>query len=239
MSEEQSYYNLAPERVAESIRILQKRVSERFPDSGLNSVAAELCNISNRAKKTTEMVSRPILSLRFASCLLIGLIGAGIVTTLATLELPKGSVKLVEFIQLLEAGINDVVLIGAAVFFVGTLEGRIKRARALAAIHELRSIAHVIDMHQLTKDPQRVLYTPQLTLTSPRTNMTTYELGRYLDYCSEMLSLTGKIAALYVQRFTDPVALSAVNEVETLTTGLSRKIWQKLMILHNRGDMDR
>jgi len=56
-------------------------------------------------------------------------------------------------------------------------------------------------------------------------------LSRYLDYCSEMLSLTGKIAALYVQTYDDGVALAAVNEVEGLTTGLSRKIWQKLMIL--------
>ena len=48
--------------------------------------------------------------------------------------------------------------------------------------------------------------------------MTLFELSRYLDYCSEALSLTGKVAALYVQRFDDPVALQAVNEVEELTT---------------------
>ena len=48
-----------------------------------------------------------------------------------------------------------------------------------------------------------------------------------------MLSLTGKVAALYVQRFDDPVALQAVNEVEDLTTGLCRKIWQKVMILYS------
>ncbi len=48
---------------------------------------------------------------------------------------------------------------------------------------------------------------------------------------SELLSLTGKIAALYVQRFDDPVVITAVNEVETLCTGLSRKIWQKIMII--------
>jgi hypothetical protein len=58
-------------------------------------------------------------------------------------------------------------------------------------------------------------------------------LGRYLDYCSEMLSLVGKLAALYVQKFDDPVALAAVNEVEDLTTGLSRKIWQKIMIINS------
>jgi hypothetical protein len=33
-----------------------------------------------------------------------------------------------------------------------------------------------------------------------------------------------------VQNFDDPVTLGAVNEVETLTNGLSRKIWQKIMI---------
>jgi hypothetical protein len=62
--------------------------------------------------------------------------------------------------------------------------------------------------------------------------MTLFELSRYLDYCSEALSLTGKVAALYVQRFDDAVALDAVNEVEQLTTGLSRKIWQKLTVLY-------
>ena len=62
--------------------------------------------------------------------------------------------------------------------------------------------------------------------------MTDFELSRYLDYCSEMLSLTGKVATLYVQRFDDPVALSAVDQIEDLTTGLSRKIWQKIVIIN-------
>jgi hypothetical protein len=35
-----------------------------------------------------------------------------------------------------------------------------------------------------------------------------------------------------VQRFDDAVALQAVNEIEELTTGLSRKIWQKLTVLY-------
>ena len=33
--------------------------------------------------------------------------------------------------------------------------------------------------------------------------MTPFQLSRYLNYCSEMLSLTGKIAAVYIQRFDD------------------------------------
>jgi len=61
--------------------------------------------------------------------------------------------------------------------------------------------------------------------------MTRAELGRYLDYCSELLSLTSKIAALFVERFDDSVTLSAVNEIESLTSGLSRKVWQKITML--------
>jgi hypothetical protein len=147
--------------------------------------------------------------------------------------MPAGGFDLLDFIQVLEAGINDVVLIGVAVFFLATLEARLKRRRALDALHELRVIAHIIDMHQLTKDPERVTTEQDDTVSSPRRPLTPPQLGRYLDYCSEMLSLTGKVAALYVQRFPDSVAVATVNEIEDLTTGLSRKIWQKVMILHS------
>jgi hypothetical protein len=45
------------------------------------------------------------------------------------------------------------------------------------------------------------------------------------------LALLSKIGQLYVERFPDPPTLAAVNQFESLTTGLSGKIWQKLMIL--------
>lgn len=61
--------------------------------------------------------------------------------------------------------------------------------------------------------------------------MTRFELARYLDYCSELLSLTSKLAVLYVQRLDDPAVLAAVNDVQALTGGLANKIWQKIVIL--------
>ena len=61
--------------------------------------------------------------------------------------------------------------------------------------------------------------------------MTAVQLGRYLDYCSELLSVTSKLAALLVQHSADEVILGAVNEIETLTTGLSGKIWQKIRLI--------
>ena len=127
---------------------------------------------------------------------------------------------------------NVVILFGVTMAFLVTLERRVKRTRALQAVHELRSIAHVIDMHQLTKDPDQIFGDAPATPSDPAP-MSPADLGRYLDYCSEMLSLVGKVAAVYVQRFDDSVAIASVNEVETLATGLTRKIWQKLMILHS------
>ena len=96
---------------------------------------------------------------------------------------------------------------------------------------ELRAIAHIVDMHQLTKDPDKLLHPEGDTVSSPERTLTRDELGRYLDYCSELLSLTSKLAALYAERFNDSVVLQAVDEVEALTTGLSAKIWQKIMVL--------
>ncbi|VAW72486.1 hypothetical protein MNBD_GAMMA10-585 [hydrothermal vent metagenome] len=137
-----------------------------------------------------------------------------------------------EVITIAESVINDIIFIGIAIFFLVTAEVRIKRGRALEALRDLRALSHVIDMHQLTKDPAKISKNSTQTPSSPSRTMSAFELTRYLDYCSEMLALTGKISALYVQNFNDSVVLAAVNELETLTTSLSRKIWQKIIILH-------
>ena len=132
--------------------------------------------------------------------------------------------------------IQDLVYLAIGVFFLVRLETTIKRHRVSRIIHQLRSLAHVIDMHQLTKDPHRVLgrdTAVMVATTSPpaATLLTPFLLRCYLDYCSEMLSLTGKIAALYLKDFDDPATVAAVTEIEELTTGLSRKIWQKITAL--------
>ena len=134
-------------------------------------------------------------------------------------------------LQAVEAAANIVVLLGAALFFLISLETRLKRNRSLRDLHVFRSIAHVIDMHQLTKDPSSVLASECATASSPQRRMSPFELTRYLDYCSEMLSLTSKLAAVYAQNLPDPVVIDAVNEIESLTTNLSQKVWQKITIL--------
>lgn len=46
-----------------------------------------------------------------------------------------------------------------------------------------------------------------------------------------MLALIGKLAALYADRMRDGMVIEAVNDLESLTTDLGRKIWRKITIL--------
>jgi len=131
-------------------------------------------------------IQRPHLLLRFAAVVLSLAILA--LATLMVVNTTSFIRDYTNFIQALEASISSVVFI-ARQFFSWDLGNRIKRRRALKAIHELRALAHIIDMHQLTKDPRAI---------SRRSNhnreraMTSFELNRYLDYCSEGLRSSAK-----------------------------------------------
>lgn len=227
------YRSLDSEKILGTIETLGRRIDERFPGSGLGRVCQELLAIAGESQKRSAWIAKPQRSLRIITGGVVAVIVGGLSVLLARASWPGNSFDLVVLVQVSEAGLNVFILLSAAILFLATAETRVKRRRALKAIHELRALAHVIDMHQLTKDPERLLPRRTTTPSSPKQSLSPAELGRYLDYCSEMLSLIGKLAALYVQKFDDPVALAAVNEVEDLTTGLSRKIWQKIMIINS------
>ncbi len=224
------YRRLDGTHIVETLRRLEHRIGERFPDSGLSRVCADLLAAAMESMTRLALLRRPNVPLRVGSWALIGAIAFMVVEALVHLPLAPRWEEFATFLQTSQA-IQNVVFLGLAVLFLANVETRIRRRRTLAAIHELRSIAHIVDMHQLTKDPDQVVADGSATPSSPERTMTRFELSRYLDYCAELLALTSKVAALYVQDFQDPVVLEAVNDVETLTTGLSSKIWQKIMIL--------
>jgi len=225
------YRTLDPAEILKTLQLLQQRIGERFPDSGLAGVCNELIVIARVTEWRSRSVGRPNLLLRILIYAAIaGGIGA-VVMVSHVLKLKVGEADVIGFFQGLEAAINIVVLAGAALFFLVTIEDRIKRRRALSGLHELRSIAHVIDMHQLTKDPGAGR--GPATASSPTRDMSPFQLTRYLDYCAEMLALTGKLAALYAQNLPDTVIIDSVNEIEALTGSLGLKIWQKIAILEN------
>jgi hypothetical protein len=226
------YHVLDPAKVIETIAALQRRISERFPGAGLADVCAELLVIARDNSARAARIGRRNMPLRVAIFLLLAAGLSLLAWVLTLIDVSRTSADNVYTqLQGVEAALNIVVLTGAALFFLATLEVRIKRRRALRALHELRSIVHVIDMHQLTKDPSTAVSIAGNTASSPARALSPFEVTRYLDYCSEMVSLTAKVAVLFAQVFPDPTVTETVSDIERIASGLSQKIWQKIMIV--------
>jgi hypothetical protein len=230
------YRTLNPDKIISTLEALEKRIAERFPDRNLRNVCSELLGIARESKAKAAAAARPnrLLRVSIALVLVLGLALLGYVASI--IEVKRGAENLYGVLQGIEAAVNTLVLTGAGVFFLATLESRWKRQQAFMELHQLQSIVHVIDMHQLTKDPSRLLSGGAPTSSSPERPFTPFELTRYLDYCSEMLSLAAKIAALYAQATKDPVIIESTGGLEQLTANLSSKIWQKIRLTQDLVD---
>lgn len=225
---------LKSEEIISTIEKLYLRISERFSDSDLSSVCAQMLIISKESDRTIQWISKPNYLMRILMVLFFTFAGIILAYSIMQVEFEIPRVRFSEFVQLSEAALNELVLIGAGLIFLVTFETRRKRKRVIIATNKLRCFAHIIDAHQLTKDPDHIIKIHVVTQNSPRHSLNDYELGRYLDYCTEMLALVGKLGFLYVQSFNDPQANNAVNDLECLTTAMSRNIWQKIMILRTQ-----
>ena len=226
---------LESEYVADTVRRLEGRIRARFPDRRLGNVAAELgaavpeihdgFEESKARRRQVRLFSR-------VTSLVIVLLAVGALGFALRDLITKGTEKSFEWVPLVESLINDVVFAAIAVFFLWAMPERLERRALLDLLHRLRSLAHVVDMHQLDKDPERARsdYTP--TAASPeRRIMNAEDLHHYFDYCSELVSLIAKTAALCAERTSDAVVLHTVSEIETLAAQMSQKIWQKISLL--------
>jgi hypothetical protein len=231
------YRQLDDARILETLTRLRDRISERFPNSGLARVAGELIALSGEVTGFVDDVQQPHWPIRLGAGVAILGMAAVVLLIASSLNWSFGIERFADLVQAADAAMGTLAFLGAIAFFLLTLETRLKRRNALTILHQLRSMAHIVDMHQLTKDPEQIASPRPNTASSPARQLTSPELGRYLDYCSELLSVISKLAALQVQHFDDPVTLAAVNDVESLTTGLSGKVWQKITLLE-RGRRD-
>ncbi len=231
-----SYDSLSPAQVRTTVARLQDRIAARFPDRHLRLVAAELEQMVDQVSGEPARLHARLRWVRVGAMALCGIIV--LLTTLALAlsmrdaMVSAESFRAFEWLPLIESGINDVVFAAIAIFFLQALPRRIERDSILQVLHRMRSIAHIIDMHQLTKDPETARAGWQPTSESVRRDLTPAELGNYLDYCSELLSLVSKTAALFAEHTTDPAVLENISTIEALTNGMSRKIWQKINTLH-------
>ena len=226
-----SYRTLDPAKIIATAETLSQRITERFPDAGLARVSQELVRLAGDLAASAKALEQPIWWLR----ILIGLAiatGAGVFLFIGTiLSFDRISTGAFDFVQGIEASLNTLILAGLGFLALIRTEEHIKRKRTFRQLHGLRSLIHVIDMHQLTKDPAALSDSFSPTAHSPTRITKAADLARYLDYCSEMLSLTGKLAALFAQSVNDDVVMKTVNDIEELGSNLSRKIWQKITMI--------
>ena len=235
-TDNERFQRLDSDAVATTLERLHERIVARFPQRNLRMVAEQVGLVITRVKSESSERRKQQRMVR-TGCI----VGVAIVVTLAVVAIAlsirdalhtASGTPAFEWLPVVESGINDLAFAAIAIFFLISLPARQRRRQTLATLHRLRSLAHVIDMHQLTKDPERIRSAPPPTDASIVPDLTPDQLGRYLDYCSELLSLVSKTAALCSQDSADPLVLETVSEIESLTLGMSRKIWQKISLLH-------
>lgn len=213
---------------------LEQRIAARFGGRGIQRLAARLAQLVQDVERDASDISGSLRRTRTASRVVAFLVlVATVVAVVLALQdaIDEGLERSTDWLPLVESLVNDLVFAAIALFFLYGFPERLQRGRSLRLLHRLRSLAHVIDMHQLTKDPERFQDGYVATPQSPDPGLGPRDMERYLEYCSEMLSLVGKAAALVAEETHDDVVLDAVAGIETLTTGMSRKIWQKISLL--------
>jgi hypothetical protein len=226
------YNELQISHIVATLQRLHRRICERFPDSGLSKVAGELLKIAEETGPILERQRRPHRFIQITAAAIILLILAIPIASFAWRGLPAFGVRdLPTVLQVTESAIQDIIFLSFAVYFVFTLETRLDRRGSLRELQRLRNIVHIIDMHQLTKDPEHLISPDMRTPSSPARMLTHFEMSRYLDYCTELLSLSSKVAAVHLQAVNDPVVLSAVSDIEVLSSNLTNKIWQKINVV--------
>lgn len=181
---------LREDKLLETAERLQKRIAKLFPDSGLTQIAGEIVQITREAMARAERIRRPDLLLRGGLVLLALLALAGVVKHFYSYN--DSSTALKDRMQFMDTTKGAAAYMAGAAIFLVTLEVRLKRRRALKAIHELRAMAHIIDMHQLTKDPDRLGRKDEPLLVGAK--VTDADLmGRYLNYCTRQETLMSPI----------------------------------------------
>ncbi len=222
--------SLESNEIIHSIDEVHMRISQRFPKSDLANVCEELLVVAKETEAKSQAVNAPNYPLRAIIFVLIAAAAVLVYVLGRAVQLRIGDVDLFSLFQGLEAGTNLIIFISVAIYFLFSLESRMARTRALNDLNELRSIIHVIDMHQFSKDPSELLSADSTA------GMTRTDLTRYLGFCSVMLSLGAKLAALYAQKLPDEVVIDAASDLQNVAGGLSLKIWQKIAILESYED---
>lgn len=215
---------LDPELLVTHIQALRDQTRKIFPARSLPRYQDNLIGLATEVRFTARKLSgrSPLDFLLPGLIIFIALLIATVILVLFQfrVQMPE---SIVEIMEPLEASTNLAVLVAGTTYLMWRTVAERRRHRALSVLHKIRSQIHILDMTQLAKNLNEV-EDDQLSLV---------DRIRYLDLCSQTVSLTAKVGALLITNFDDPIVISAVTEIETLSTGLSQKIWLKIDVLHS------
>ena len=110
------YRTLDVEAILETVRRLERRISERFPSSGLLSICHELVSLAEDVQQRANAIAAPNIALRAAVYILISAGVAGLLIIAFGVRFQIGNAELLTVLQAVEAAANIVVTIGRGGF---------------------------------------------------------------------------------------------------------------------------
>jgi len=214
-------HRLDPTKIVETAENLARRVGERLPGSSLAGLAVELAGIARKTDERARQARRPIYAIRVASLLAISATILGLWYLAGHIHTRWEFGTITELFEATDAGFNLLVLLAGALWFLITIEARIKRKKALDFLEELREFIHVIDVTQL-------YHTPDLYKANPASSHSSFNLDyTYLLFCTQMFGVINNLAHLYTRGAAGDSTLRAVSEVEMLANAITAKLLSK------------
>ena len=214
-------HQLDPARIIETADALARRVSQGLPGSTLAGLAAELVRIARDTDRRVKEARKPIMAIRVASATTIVCTLLGLWYFLRNIHTRSEFSSVSEFLGAVDTGFNFLVALAGAMWFLATLEARLKRKMVLDYIQELREFVHVIDATQL-------YYTPDLY---PQDGEGPGHRQRfdhtYLLFCSQMLGVICNLAALYTRGAAGDSIMQSAGSVEMFAATLTSKLYGK------------
>jgi hypothetical protein len=204
-------------KIIETAKNLADEINVRLPGTNLAVLAGALAALAVATEERGRQARRPFLAIRALSGLAIGVVFVGLWFLARHIHARWEFGTMNNVFDAINTGFNLLVLLAGALWFLVTIEARIKRKEALGFIEELREFAHVIDVTQL-------YYTPDLYRSRNGARPCNPAIDEtYLLYCTQMLGVISNLAPLYTRGATGDSILRAASEVQMLAMAIITK----------------
>jgi hypothetical protein len=213
----ESRRRLDADKIVETANNLADDINQRLPGTQLAILARELAAFALATEERGRKARRPFLAIRALSGVAIGLVLLALWFLGRHIHAKWEFSTINNVFDAINTGFNLLLLLAGALWFLLTLEARLKRKEALKFIEELREFAHVIDATQLYYT--RELYGSRTHAESSKSAID----EKYLLYCTQMLGVISNLAPLYTRGATGDSILRAASEVQMLALAIITK----------------